>query len=177
MKIKFNESKCAVSDAKKSYAEKKVAKLDRYFRREPEATVAFKSEKKNCRVELTVYADKACFRAEETAADMLVAIDATVSSIERQIHKHKTRLAKRIRENLNVTTLEEPEAEAEAEEETFEIARRKSIHLKPMSAEEAILEMNLLGHSFFAFRDADTSAFAVVYVRNDGGYGLIEDEA
>lgn len=176
MKIKFNETKCVVNDAKKAYAEKKVAKLERYFRREPEVTVAFKSEKKNCRVELTVFADKTFFRAEETAADMLVAIDATVSSIERQIHKYKTRLSKRIREGAELSVTEPP-APAPEEEEDFDIVRRKKIQLKPMSVDEAILQMNLLGHTFFAFRDSDTNAFAVVYARNNGGYGLIEDEA
>lgn len=174
MKLKFNESKCAINDAKKDYAQKKVAKLDRYFRNEPEATLAVKAEKKNCRVELTLHADRTFFRAEETAEDMQKAIDKTVSAIERQIHKYKTRLSKRIRDNLDVSAIV-PQA-GEPEEENFDVVRKKLIQFKPMSVEEAILQMNLLGHSFFAFRDADTNAFSVVYARNDGGYGLIEDE-
>jgi putative sigma-54 modulation protein len=113
---------------------------------------------------------------------MLASIDAAVSSIERQIRKYKTKLDRRLRQDAFSRTPAPEEVSSfvpeEPEEDTFTIVRSKSFPMKPMTREEAILQMNLLGHSFFAFRDEDNNAaFAVVYKRNDGDYGIIEDQA
>lgn len=180
MNVKLYEKKCSMKPSTKAYAEKKVGKLDRYFKGDAEAAVTFRVENKlNCRVELTVHSGSTYYRAEETTSDMLASIDAVVASIEGQIRKNKTRLAKRLRTDAFVRSVEEPAPapEADDEEETFDVVRSKKFSIKPMGVEEAILQMNLLDHTFFAFRNEDDGgAFAVVYVRKDGGYGLIEDE-
>ena len=181
MNVNLNEKKCIVNPATREYAMKKVGKLDRYFHGDSEATVTFRIEKKNCRVELTVRSGSTWFRADETTTDMMASIDKAVNSIEGQIRKNKTRLAKRIRTDAFTRSVEEADAApvpAEDEEESaYSVVRSKKFAIKPMSIEEAILQMNLLGHTFFAFRNEDAGgAFSVVYTRKDGGYGLIEDE-
>ena len=178
MDVKLNEKKCTVNPDTKAYAIKKVNKLERYFKGDAEATVTFRIEKKNCRVELTVHASSMYFRAEETTTDMMASIDAAINSIERQIRKNKTRLAKRLRTDAFTRMVDEQDMVEEPEEKSFEIVRSKKFSIKPMSVEEAILQMNLLGHNFFVFRDdGQNGTLAVVYTRNDGGYGLIEDDA
>ena len=179
MNVKLYEKKCSIRPSTKEYAEKKVAKLDRYFKGDAEASVTFRVEKKACRVELTVHSGSTWFRAEETTSDMMASVDAAVNSIEGQIRKNKTRLAKRLRTDAFVREVGEADTQAPdvVEESEFDVIRSKKFPIKPMSVDEAILQMNLLGHNFFAFRDESAGgAFAVVYVRKDGGYGLIEDE-
>jgi putative sigma-54 modulation protein len=180
MNVKLNEKKCTIQPSVKDYAEKKVAKLDRYFKGDAQATVTFRVQKKDCRVELTVHSGSTWFRAEETTTDMMASIDAAINSIEGQIRKNKTRLAKRLRTDAFVREVEESSTKVPdvVEESQFDVIRSKKFPIKPMSVDEAILQMNLLGHSFFAFRDEGSGgAFAVVYIRLDGGYGLIEDDA
>ena len=107
---------------------------------------------------------------------MFASIDAAVGTIEGQIRKNKTRLARRLRQDAFVRTVEETSFAAEEPEEELSIVRVKQFRFAPMTREEAVLQMNLLEHNFFAFRDAEHGdAFAVVYRRNDGGYGIIED--
>jgi len=179
MKFQYTEKKVSLPTNVHAYAEKKVMKLERYFGNEAEALVAFSVEKNRNKVEITVHAAGTYFRASESTSDMFASVDAAVSTIERQIRKNKTRLAKRLRQDAFVR---EPDVVSsfvpdEPDEGSFEIVRTKRFNMKPMSRQEAILQMNLLGHNFFAFRDEDSDgAFAVVYKRNDGGYGLIEDE-
>ncbi len=178
MKFQFSEKKLSLPQNVIDYAEKKVTKLDRYFREDAEALVAFSVEKNRNNVELTVHAANTWFRASESTSDMFASIDAAVATIEGQIRRNKTRLARRLRQDAFVRTASEAStfAPEEPEEKEFEIVRAKRFPMKPMTREEAILQMNLLEHSFFAFRDEDSDgAFAVVYKRNDGGYGLIED--
>ena len=152
-------------------------KLERFFGDNAEALVAFSVEKDRNKVEITVHAANTYFRASESTSDMFASIDAAVSTIERQIRKNKTRLARRLRQDAFSRTAEVTSFAPEAEEETsFEIVRVKKFPMKPMTREEAILQMNLLEHTFFAFKDEENGqAFAVVYKRNDGGYGLIEN--
>ena len=177
MDVKLNEKKCTVDEKTKAYALKKVGKLERYFRGDAEASVTFRKEKKNCRVELTVHASSFYFRAEETTTDMMASIDAAVSSIEGQIRRNKTRLAKRIRTDAFTRTAEAPDTANVEEDASYEVVRSKKFTIKPMSVDEAILQMNMLGHNFFVFRDDEADGnIAVVYARNDGGYGLIEDD-
>jgi putative sigma-54 modulation protein len=176
MDVKLVERKCTVYAVNKDYALKKVGKLERYFKGNaaPEATVIFRIENKNYRVELTVRAGGTYFRAEETTSDMMASIDAAVASVERQIRKYKTKLAKRTRTDVVTVPAQEVAEEPETE---FSVVRSKKFPLKPMSVEEAILQMQLLGHNFFMFRNEDDEGIvSVVYIRNDGGYGLIEEE-
>lgn len=176
MKFQFTEKKVSLPASVHAYAEKKVMKLERFFKDDAEALVAFSVEKDRNRAEITVHAANTYFRASEATSDMYASIDAAVATIERQIRKNKTRLARRLRQDAFVRTAEVTSFAPEQEESAFEIVRTKQFPMKPMTREEAILQMNLLEHSFFAFRDEENEeAFAVVYKRNDGGYGLIED--
>ncbi len=177
MKFQFTEKKVSLPSNVHAYAEKKVMKLERFFRDDAEALVAFSVEKDRNKVEITIHAANTYFRASESTSDMFASIDAAVSTMERQIRKNKTRLARRLRQDAFVRSAEVTSFVPDEEEENaFEIVRVKEIPMKPMTREEAILQMNLLEHSFFAFKDEENGGtFAVVYKRNDGGYGLIEN--
>ena len=199
MRFQYTEKKVTLPESVHKYAEKKVMKLERFFGTDADALVTFSVEKNRNNVEITVHAAGTYFRASESTSDMFASIDAAVATIERQIRKNKTRLAKKLREGAFerevqpeyvpaddtveagafVRTPDETSfAPDEPEEGTFELVRMKKFNMKPMTREEAILQMNLLEHTFFAFRDEDNDgAFAVVYKRTDGGYGLIEDQA
>ena len=177
MKFQFSEKKVKLPGNVHAYAEKKVMKLARYFEEDAQALVVFSVEKNRNNVELTVRGAGTWFRAHESTSDMFASIDAAVGTIEGQIRKNKTRLARRLRQDAFSRTVEETSFAAEEPEDALEIVRVKNFRFAPMTREEAVLQMNLLEHNFFAFRDADNGdAFAVVYRRNDGGYGLIEDE-
>jgi len=177
MKLEFIERRITASPAHKTHAEKKLSKLDKLFRYEAEALVKFSQEKNIYTVEVTVHYSHMVFRAQESGMDMRDAIDKAVTAIERQILKNKTRLSKRFRNTGFEQDIGEPDAlsiQDVEEEGAFEVIRKKSFPVKPMAVDEAILQMNLLGHSFYVFRSSDDSGrFAVVYKRNDGGYGLI----
>ena len=176
MKFQFSEKKVKLPGNVHAYAEKKVMKLARYFEEDAQALVVFSVEKNRNNVELTVRGGGTWFRAHESTSDMFASIDAAVGTIEGQIRKNKTRLARRLRQDAFVRSAEETSFVAEEPEETLDIVRMKQFHFAPMTRDEAVLQMNLLEHNFFAFRDADNGdVFAVVYRRNDGGYGLIED--
>ena len=177
MKFQYSEKKVKLPGNVHAYAEKKVMKLARYFEETAEALIVFSVEKDRNKVELTVHGAGAWFRASESTSDMFASIDAAVGTIEGQIRKNKTRLARRLRQDaFSRTVQEETSFVPEAAEEDLTISRIKSFYFKPMTREEAVLQMNLLNHDFFAFRDEDNGGtFAVVYKRNDGGYGLIDD--
>lgn len=175
MKFQFSEKKVKLPANVHAYAEKKVMKLARFFEEDAEALVVFSVEKNRNNVELTVHGAGTWFRAHESTSDMFASIDAAVGTIEGQIRKNKTRLARRLRQDAFSRNVEETSFASEPEEE-LQIVRTKKFPFAAMSQEEAVLQMNLLEHAFFAFRDADNDgAFAVVYRRNDGGYGIIED--
>ena len=165
-----------------AYAEKKVGKLDRFFKEDATATITFSVEKERLnQVEITIRSSGTIFRVSESTSDMHASIDAAVTTLERQIRKNKTRLEKRLRQGAFERALDVEDfptfAPDEPEEGEYRIVRSKTFPIKPMTRDEAILQMNLLGHSFFAFRDEDANgAFALVYRRYDGDYGLIEDE-
>ena len=176
MKFQFSEKKVKLPGNVHAYAEKKVMKLARFFEEDAEALIVFSVEKNRNNVELTVRGAGAIFRAKESTSDMFASIDAAIGSIENQIRRNKTRLAKRLRKDAFVRTADETSFAAEPAEDELSIVRMKSFHFKPMTREEAVMQMNLLDHNFFAFRDEDNGGtFAVVYKRNDGGYGLIDD--
>ena len=176
MKFQYSEKKVRLPEKVHAYAEKKVMKLARYFEEDAEALIIFSVEKNRNKVELTVHGADHWFRASEATSDMFASIDAAVGTIEGQIRKNKTRLARRLRQDAFTRSVEATSFAAEEPEESLEIVKMKKFHLKPMTREEAVLQMNLLKHDFFAFRDEDNGGtFAVVYRRNDGGYGLIDD--
>jgi len=176
MKFQYSEKKVKLPGNVHAYAEKKVMKLGRYFEEEAEALIVFSVEKNRNNVELTVRGAGTWFRAHESTSDMFASVDAAVGTIEGQIRKNKTRLARRLRQDAFVRTAEETSFVADEKEEDLSIVRIKKFSFQPMNREEAVLQMNLLEHNFFAFRDEDNNgAFAVVYRRNDGGYGIIED--
>ena len=176
MKFQFSEKKVKLPGNVHAYAEKKVMKLARYFEETAEALIVFSVEKDRNKVELTVHGAGAWFRASESTSDMFASIDAAIGSIENQIRRNKTRLSKRLRKDAFVRSADETSFVAEEKEEDLSIVRVKEFYFKPMTREEAVLQMNLLDHNFFAFRDEDNGGcFAVVYKRNDGGYGLIDD--
>jgi len=174
MKFVFTEKKAQVNSDVKAYAEKKISKLDRFFKGEADAFVTFETERGREIVEVTVRSSGTYFRSKAVTGDMYASIDAAVDTIEQQIRKNKTRLEKKLREGaFDRELMAEPVSE-EPEDE-FKVVRTKRFSIKPMTVDEAILQMNLLGHEFFMFRNADDDdGFAVVYRRNDGGYGLIE---
>ncbi len=182
MKFNFTDKKVHIPDRVHDYAEKKVGKLDRYFKAEAEASLVFSVEKGRNLLEVTIRSGSTVIRVSESTSDMFVSIDAAVASIERQLRKNKTRLEKRLRKDA-FEPLAAADADAgfdapKAEEDTFDIVRSKQFFFSPMNVEEAILQMNLVNHTFFAFRNEDEGgAFAVVYRRHDGGYGLITDQA
>ena len=175
MKFTITEKKIKVSDEIKEYAERKVGKIDRFFRGDAEAFITFSSERGRFKVEVTLENNGMFYRVSELTSDMRASIDSACASIERQIRKNKTRLEKRLREG--VFEREMPDiAIPEEEEKVFDLVRSKRFPIKPMTAEEAILQMNLLEHEFFAFKNqSEGNAFAIVYRRKNGGYGLISD--
>ena len=170
MKITVVGRQMTVRDSLKDMAEKKLAKLDKFFRGEAEAPVSFcPKHGKEC-LEVTISAANTLFRYEAEEDTFQTSLDRAVEAIERQIRKNKTRLEKRFRE----ASLDIPDDDYEPieEEQEFNI-RTKTFSIKPMSVEEAILQMNLLGHQFFVFEDDETGDTCVVYTRRDGDYGLI----
>ena len=181
MKFVFTDKKVSLPNSIHAYAEKKVGKLDRFFQEDATAAITFSVEKERLnRVEITIRSSGTIFRVSESTSDMHASIDAAVTTLERQIRKNKTRLERRLRQGAFERVMEEEVssfAPEEPEEGEYRIVRSKTFPIKPMTREEAILQMNLLGHSFFAFKDEESDgAFAVVYRRYDGDYGLIEDE-
>ena len=176
MKFTYTCKKVSLNDSIKSYTEKKVSKLERYLRGESAtASVTFSVEKDHlCTVEITIRDGGTLLRAQTQApdGDMRSAVDAAVGYIERQILKNKTRLSKRLRSEGFPPAAPSDDFEV-AEEKEFQIVRTKRFSVKPMSQEEAILQMNLLNHDFFVFRNSEDDSLCIVYQRKNGGYGLI----
>ena len=173
MTYTFTGKKFEVTDELRSYAEKKIGKIDRLFRHESEAFVTFSTERGRYRAEVTLRNNGMFYRVSEVTSDMFASIDSACAAIERQVRKNKTRLEKKLRDGAFERVTEYvPVEEEEAPE--FNIVREKRFSIKPMTPEEAILQMELLGHEFFAFRnEAEDGVFAIVYMRKNGGYGLI----
>ena len=177
MKFVFTDKKVNIPNYIHNYAEKKVGKLDRFFKEDASAAITFSVEKDRNQVEVTIRSSGTIFRVSESSSDMRASIDAAVASLERQIRKNKTRLEKRLRQGAFERTVDEadvasfvPEGPEEGE---YRIVRTKTFPIKPMTQEEAILQMNLLDHSFFVFRSSEDDGLSIVYRRKNGGYGLI----
>ena len=172
MKLTVRGNKLEVTDSIRNYVEEKLGKLDKYFEEADEinANVLFRIQGKNQIVEVTVPIKKYILRAEEANEDLYASIDLVVEKLERQIRKNKTRMHKISKETIE-TFIDFEITEEEKKEE--KIVKRKTVDMKPMSEEEAILQMNLLGHDFFIFKDSMTDEVSVLYKRSDEQYGII----
>ncbi len=174
MKINIHGRKIEVTDAIKNYVEEKLKKLDKYFENPNEitATVVVKVRGNDQIIEVTVPSKRFTLRGEESHKDLYAAIDLVTDKIERQIRKNKTRIKKNYKEVINFTS----DIDVKEEEDTNTIVRRKTVDMKPMSEEEALLQMNLLGPDFFIFKNTDTNSVSVIYKRKDGDYGILVGE-
>lgn len=173
MKVTVVGRQMNVYDDMKDLIDKKLAKFDKFFSEEGDATVTLSCKHNEKNMEITIFAANTLFRSEVGAESFRDALDTCIENILRQIRKNKTKLARRLRENIPDSEFFEIEPVVE---EPDEILRTKTFSRKPMSPDEAILEMNLLGHQFFVFVDDSTSETCAVYRRKDGGYGLIVPE-
>lgn len=173
MKYNIRGDKMIITDAIKDYTETKLGKLEKYFKDDDiTANVLAKVRGKSQIVEVTIPTSKFILRSEEENEDLYAAIDLVSDKLERQIRKNKTRLNRNIKDSVKEFNFD---FDIKEEEESKEkIVKRKNIEMKPMDEEEAILEMELLGHSFFVYKDMDTNKICVLYKRKDGDYGLIE---
>lgn len=171
MKVTITAKKLNISQSFTDYAEQKLnAKLDRFFPDEAEAKITLAERREMIILELTVKYNGIIYRAEQTAKDKNDALDVTVDRIIRQIRKQKTKVEKSLRAGAFAGL------EPENEETEYEVIRHKSFKLRPMTVDEAILQMNLLGHKFFMFKDAETGATNVVYARDEGNYAVLVPE-
>ena len=173
MKYNIRGDKMVITDAIRNYAENKLGRLEKYFKNDDIAANILTRVRGNSQiVEVTISTNKFLLRSEEENEDLYAAIDLVADKLERQIRKNKTRLNRTTKESVkefNFDYLTDKE-----EEGTEKIVKRKKIEMKPMDEEEAILEMELLGHTFFVYKDRDTNNICVLYKRKDGNYGLIE---
>ena len=170
-----------VTPAIREHVESKIEKIERYFNEDLSANANVNLRvynDKQTKVEVTIPMKNLTLRAEERHDDMYAAIDLIVDKLERQIRKHKTKVNRRYRSNegagLYFAHASQSEPEAASAEEEYTVVRTKQFDLKPMDQEEAILQMNMLGHDFYIFTDADSDSTNIVYKRRDGKYGLIE---
>lgn len=169
MKITIVGRQMNVWDSTKEMAEKKLSRLDKYFGSEASATVTFSCKRERDNVEITIRGANTIFRAEVEDTSFQNAMDRCVEIIDRQIRKNKTRLEKRLKEGEFTF----PDFDEVLDEDPEFIVRTKEFELTPMSVEEAIMQMNLIGHQFFVFFNVETDNISVVYTRRDGTYGLI----
>lgn len=170
MKIRIITKKFTLTDDVREWVEKKLAKFDKFFSEDTEATVALMSTKIGERVEVTIYRNGSIFRSEIADKDYKCALDTALENIERQIRKNRTRLEKKLYVKKEAF---ENEAITEAEDE-INVIKTKKFEMRAMTVDEAILQMNLLQHSFYMFLNSETGIYNVVYQRADGGYGVIE---
>ena len=173
MKLNVYGKQMTVRESLKLAIEKKLTKFDKFFGQETEAFVTCKTRKGVKIIEITVNYGGTTFRSEEESETFITALDRAIEGLERQIRKNKTRVEKMVKRGAFVIT--EDDDDEYVEEDEFDI-RVKTFPFKPMTAEEAILQMNLIGHSFYAFTDSETGDVCVVYKRKEGSYGLIMPE-
>ena len=175
MKFNIRGKKLEVTPSLKSYIEDKIGRLDKYFENPDniEATVLIKVSGINQVVEVTINTHGLILRGEESNKDLYASIDFVTDKIERQIRKNKTKIHKKISKD---TIRDFKVIESEVTEDKKDVVKRKIVEMKPMSEEEASLQMDLLDHDFFVYKDADTGSINIVYKRKDGNYGLIETE-
>ena len=174
MKYNIHGKKVEVTESIKNYIEEKVGKLDKYIANPEEVTakVVIRILGREQVVEVTIPNQKIVLRCEERNEDLYAAIDKVSDKLERQIRKNKTRMQKRVKNNETIGF--DLSFDEEKEEPTETIVKRKELDMKPMSEEEAMLQMSLIGHEFFVFKNVATDNIAVLYARKDGNYGIIE---
>ena len=175
MNINIRGDKIEVTDSIKNYVKEKLERLEKYFE-EPttlDAHVLIRVQNGNQIIEVTIPTNKYTLRAEEKNADLYSAIDLVIDVLERQIRKNKTKLNRRRNEEPIGFALFETE---EDDDESEQIVKRKTIETKPMGEEEAILQMELLGHDFFVFNNVDEECISVLYKRKDGNYGILNSK-
>ncbi len=176
MKIIVRGKNLNITPALKEYAEKRINKLSKYFNG-ADAQVNLSVAKESHIVEVTVLVNGLILRGEESTDDMYASIDLVVDKLEKQIDKHKTKLSRRLRDgNIKTIVNEQLQRNQVVEDEEPRIVRTKRFAMKPMPVEEAILQMDLVGHDFFVFINAETEQVNVVYRRKDRNYGLIEPD-
>ncbi len=182
MRITITSRNVDVSDKLKNLINKKMQKLDRYFKKGTEVSVCLNQEKNRSVMEVTVHCDGIVIRAEKSDTDMYSALDNVLQKLERRIRKHRTKIEKKLHDEafiLNEPLFEAAGSNDEGDDEDDilgKVVKVKNFNVKPMSVEEAILQMDLLGHSFFVFRNAESMDINVVYKRHKGDYGLIDPE-
>lgn len=172
MKVTITGKNIEVSEYLRDLALKKIAKLERYFPEDTEVLITMAVEKNRHIVEVTIPYQGGIIRGEESTGDMYASIDNVIAKLEKQIHRHKTRLEKSLRYDDASPEYDD----YDDEDEGPHIVRVKRFSMKPMSAEEAMLQLELLGHSFFVFTNAETDRINVIYARKDGNFGLIEPD-
>lgn len=172
MNIMIRGKHIEITDALRSYVTKRVGKLEKYSDEFQDVTVTLLVEKDRHRVEVTAPIAGMILRGEEETSDMYSSIDMVLEKLERQIDKYRTRINKRMR----TKALKDHEGDHPVIEEDHELVRQKKFPPKPMSVDEAIMQMNMIGHSFYVFTNADTQQINVVYRRKNGDYGLLEPD-
>lgn len=176
MKLKIAERRYNATEKMKEKIEKKLSKFDKFFGEETEAQVVLEKEKDRETCEVTIFFGDTIFRMEETTKDMYNSVDECIENLKKQIRKHKTKLENKYKNKNYTEDVWDFADEYDDEEEDFRIVKSKLIAVKPMFVEEAILQMNLINHEFFVFRNAETERIDIVYKRKNGDYGLIETE-
>ena len=179
MRVSVIAKNTTVTPALKDMIEKKLSKVKRYFNPDVEAKATLSVQKSKQKIEITIPFNGVLLRAEEATDDMYKSIDLVVNKLERQIRKQKTKLSRKNHESLRFSQLDEVAFEDEddkIEEENGKVVKVKKFGIKPMSVEEAILQMELIGHNFFVFQDFEENKISVLYKRKDGDYGLLEPD-
>lgn len=174
MKLNIIERKVTINDSTKEKLERKLEKFDKFFGDGAVATATFKTQRDRIYLEISINAGDMNIRAESEDPDAKTAIDKIIGTIEGQFRKYKTKLEKKVRSGAYESYFE-TESDYDTEDQAeFTVVKNKKIFVKPMSVDEAILQMNLLNHEFFVYTDADTEKVSIVYKRKDKNYGLIE---
>ena len=173
MKFIITGKKIEVTEGIKDKIYKKLGKLEKFFKDEPQAKVTVSAVKDRHTIEVTIFSKGVMYRAEETDVDLYACIDKIVDVIERQMRRHKTHLEKKLKKEAFDVPYVSDAAPAPAEEKEYKVVKVKKFAFKPMDVEEAILQMNMLNHEFFVFNNAENGEINIVYKRKDGGYGLI----
>ena len=178
MELNIRGDKIKITKAMKGYIEEKISKLDKYLEKgkDVKASVIVKVKGHEQTIEITIPLKSFILRSEETQEDFYAAVDKTIDKLERQVRKNKTRLMTKHEKASYDFNFDSIVVDKKEEKEDHKVVKRKTIEVKPMSEEEAILQMDLLGHQFFMYKDSETMDIAVVYKRKDGNYGVLESE-
>lgn len=175
MKVTVIAKNMELTDALKEIVQKKISKLEKYFEKNVEAKATLSVQKNRQIIEVTIPFNGVILRGEESTSDMYKSLDLVEDKLERQIRKQKTRLSRKHGGSVRFGEIGDSDIKS-VEEDEGQLVRVKKFGVKPMNSEEAILQMDLLGHNFFVFQDADSNKVNVIYKRKDGDYGLLEPE-